>query len=1054
MSEPGGGKTPTGAARLQAALTLALVAGATLFVIWNLRPGLWFEANTPTGGDLGAHVWSPAYLRDVPLPAGRLTGWSPDWYAGFPAFSFYMVIPSLLIVIVDVGLPLWLLIPTLALIAAATALLLIRLRPGRARSAWIVGSAVGMAILATGVDYGVAIKLVVVAGMVALPAAAYAAGRLGGIAFPGPAVMAVMTLPFLFDRSFNIYGGNLMSTMAGEFAYSLGLALAVLYAGVVARGLETGRQRGSAAVLLALAGLTHLFAAFLALAFTAALLITRPGVRNAQWVALTGAVAAAISAFWVLPFAWNRSLLNDMGWGKERRYTEGLWNRAGEFGDQTFLANDPPLQVFVVLACVGAVVFSVRRMRFGMALAITAAGFALAFLYLPEGRLWNVRLLPFYYLCVYLLAGLTVAEIGRWFARSLAYAFDRRSALWLPAAAAAPSIVGALVLMVALGLPLRSLPGGSLDEATGRYSWLGLSTTELNLGPHWVTHNFNGYEGAAAWGEYSAMVAAMERVGTEHGCGRALWEYESQRLGAYGTPMSPMLLPYWTDGCIGSMEGLYFEASATTPYHFLLQSELSAQPSRAQRDLPYSDLNVADGVGHLQDLGVRYYMAFSETAVAQARAEPRLREIESAGPWVVFAVSDSDPVVALDHLPVVIDGIGAGGEDWLVPTVAHWEADDVPLLAADGPDSWPSMTLQELELLAMSAGGALEAIELPEPLAADEMDRFDEILEAMETADDEEFERLLAELDELEGITSPDDLDAFPDPLDPASGDAAAGDLAAGDPVAGQDVPDMPQDRVSRMRRLAEALPAVLPRTPVTPVEVSDVELDRFSISFEVDEPGRPVLVRTSWFPNWSVSGADGPYRVAPNLIAVVPTDNSVTLRFGRSAVEMVGIVLSVLGIAALFVIGGVRPARRERRLWDFISEPLPVDGLSELRLAASEGTLDADHVARLDRSARLGTLRVLLVGGLGLAVVLIVGVAVAVRGAPTDAPVASLALLAPGLVALGALLFWAVPRYLHWRHYRLGVIRPARMLLELGEGPEAEARIRPPAEPADRDDA
>ena len=30
-----------------------------------------------------------------------------------------------------------------------------------------------------------------------------------------------------------------------------------------------------------------------------------------------------------------------------------------------------------------------------------------------------------------------------------------------------------------------------------------------------------------------------------------------------------MLLPFWTDGCIGSMEGLYFEASGSTPYHFL-----------------------------------------------------------------------------------------------------------------------------------------------------------------------------------------------------------------------------------------------------------------------------------------------------------------------------------------------------------------------------------------------------------------------------------------------------------------------------------------------------
>ena len=42
--------------------------------------------------------------------------------------------------------------------------------------------------------------------------------------------------------------------------------------------------------------------------------------------------------------------------------------------------------------------------------------------------------------------------------------------------------------------------------------------------------------------------------------------------------MALMLLPYWTDGCIGSMEGLYFESSATTPYHFLNQSELSEAP--------------------------------------------------------------------------------------------------------------------------------------------------------------------------------------------------------------------------------------------------------------------------------------------------------------------------------------------------------------------------------------------------------------------------------------------------------------------------------------------
>ena len=59
---------------------------------------------SPSGGDMGAHVWGPAFLRDHLLTEGRLSGWTPDWYAGFPAYQFYMVVPSLLIVALDVGL--------------------------------------------------------------------------------------------------------------------------------------------------------------------------------------------------------------------------------------------------------------------------------------------------------------------------------------------------------------------------------------------------------------------------------------------------------------------------------------------------------------------------------------------------------------------------------------------------------------------------------------------------------------------------------------------------------------------------------------------------------------------------------------------------------------------------------------------------------------------------------------------------------------------------------------------------------------------------------------
>ncbi|RMH69366.1 MAG: hypothetical protein D6683_16180, partial [Actinomyces sp.] len=513
------------------------------------------------------------------------------------------------------------------------------------------------------VPYGVALKLVVVAGMVALPGAAWFAARMAGLPSPTPALFALFAAVFLFDRSFNIYGGNLMSTMAGEFAFSLSLTTAVVYLGVAARGLETGRHRALAGALLALTGLFHLFPAFFALVATAGLLVARCGRRELRWTVTTGILAGALSAFWVLPFFWNRTYLNDMGWGKERRYVSALWSRSAF--DYDFLRNDPPLQLFVVLALVGVVLALWRGRRLGIALGFTALVFAAAFVVLPESRLWNVRLLPFYYLSVYLAAAVALGELVHLVGEGASALQRRRTAASVAGGGSAPAalaggsaLVIVAVVLVSLALPLRSLPGGSVG-ADGAYHWGPLSTREFNLGPFWLEYNFrgyedkSGYEGGGGTVEYTALMATMAKVGREYGCGRALWEYEAQRLGSYGTTMAPMLLPHWTDRCIASMEGLYFEASSTTPYHFLMQSELSAAPSRAQRDLPYTGLDVAAGVDHLQLMGVRYYMAFSPSAVAAARAEPELTEIATSGPWVIFLVADSEPVVGLDHLPVV-----------------------------------------------------------------------------------------------------------------------------------------------------------------------------------------------------------------------------------------------------------------------------------------------------------------------------------------------------------------------------------------------------------------
>ncbi|HEY1116225.1 MAG TPA: hypothetical protein VGE43_00885, partial [Acidimicrobiales bacterium] len=84
-------------------IDVLVVAASAVFVFWQLHPDLILAETTPAGGDMGAHVWAFAYLRDHLLPDLRVTGWAPDWYAGFPVFQFYMVVPFLGMVALNAG---------------------------------------------------------------------------------------------------------------------------------------------------------------------------------------------------------------------------------------------------------------------------------------------------------------------------------------------------------------------------------------------------------------------------------------------------------------------------------------------------------------------------------------------------------------------------------------------------------------------------------------------------------------------------------------------------------------------------------------------------------------------------------------------------------------------------------------------------------------------------------------------------------------------------------------------------------------------------------------
>ena len=84
---------------------------------------------------------------------------------------------------------------------------------------------------------------------------------------------------------------------------------------------------------------------------------------------------------------------------------------------------------------------------------------------------------------------------------------------------------------------------------------------------------------------------------------------------------------------------------------------------------------------------------------------------------------------------------------------------------------------------------------------------------------------------------------------------------------------------------------------------VTDVVVENDSISFTTDAIGVPHIVKMSYFPNWTVTeGGEGPYAAAPSLMVVVPTEERVVLQFRSTAVENVGNLLTLAGIAVIAV--------------------------------------------------------------------------------------------------------------------------------------------------------
>jgi tetratricopeptide (TPR) repeat protein len=524
-----------------------------------------FTATITTGGDTASHYYTLEYLRHTLLPAGKISGWNLGNYAGFPILQFYFPLPFLIMCLLDLFMPLQ-----------------------------------------------VAFKLVTLFGTALLPVCAYSMLRLIRCPFPGPGIGAAFMLPFLFNSSNSMWGGNILSTLAGEFSYSLSLALSLLLVGSLYRGALEEKWVIRNAFLVFLVGFSHGYTLLFAEAISLFLLITPYGfTRRMVYLFKVYALGFCLLAFWLVPLL---------------AYTQHTTSYHLVWTIHSIKEVAPEILLPVIVTGIGgslilfvAVIFRYRdnSLFFFNGLAYLWFGLAVAvvfFVAAPRIGVVDIRYVPYGQLMVCLMA----AFFFGWAAR---YVLKPKSLNWM-------------LLIVA---------------TAGIMQW-----AEGHVGPvtEWSKWNYEGFEAKKTWTVFDQINKELEGSFQDP---RVVYEH-SQDHNMFGSSRAFESLPLFAGRA--TLEGLYMQASTSAPFVFYIQSLVSQQSSQPFPQYSYSTMDFKRARRSLTTFNVSDLIIKSREAKEAIRRVKEYTKTKSIGQYELWHLTTSTGryIDVLPAEPVVYQG--------------------------------------------------------------------------------------------------------------------------------------------------------------------------------------------------------------------------------------------------------------------------------------------------------------------------------------------------------------------------------------------------------------
>jgi len=541
--------------KLEIIVILLVFACLYGFLIKTIPWHLVFSNTMVSGGDMGSHNYVAWYSHEI-FP--KLKWWSPDWYTGFPFLYFY---PPLLYYLND--------------------------------------------ILSFIIPFNVAFKIITLLGTLLLPLAVYLCLHLLDFQFPIPSLGAVLSLGYLFLEKFSIYGGNIPSTLAGEFSFSFGFALFFIFIGLLFRDLKKKSPSFLTIIILGLMVLVHPFSVIVAILVGGLIFLGAIFWREAKktfWLLIKiFGLAFSLTAFWSLPFIALLGYASKMNWTKVINLEE------------IFPSS---LIIFEILAGIALIYALIKRERRILSLVYIMIASFIPFLFLNHSSIWNTRFLPFILMTSLMI---TAYGLGSWF-KDLGTLLARRK----PNKELRQSLIASfLVILFSLYFLIIYLP------ATITYI------------PFWLKWNYEGFERKTSWSGIEQLFVYLKTLPQ----GRIMWEYRGE-YDKFGTPRILENLPIWTDH--STFEGLLIESSISGYFHFINQAETTKTPTAAIAGMQYPSFNFENGIKHLQLFGAQYFLAF--TPEIKQLADQYLVKLKDINEFNVYQVPHSELVSLIPQI--------------------------------------------------------------------------------------------------------------------------------------------------------------------------------------------------------------------------------------------------------------------------------------------------------------------------------------------------------------------------------------------------------------------